>query len=75
MPRAAQVARGERAKMISGAVHQQTHVRSHCDRCGQLRPGVDGAEHAFAHPGHAVTVSVLHSAAYLRPVLDDPKTG
>lgn len=75
MPRATQIERGARAKMIAGAVHQQTHVRSSCDRCGVLPAGHDGAEHAYRNLGHAVTVSVLHSSAYLRPVLDDPKAG
>lgn len=75
MPRAEQVARSDRTRMIADAQHKQTHVRSQCDRCGQLRAGVDGAQHAFGHPGHAVTVSVLHSAVYFRPVLDDSKSG
>ena len=75
MPRAGQTERTERARMISSAVHRQTHVRSECARCGVLRAGVDGTVHAYVNPGHAVTVSVLHSAAYLRPVLDNPKNG
>lgn len=75
MPRASQTARDARAKMISEAVHSQLHVRTECDRCGRLPTTVDGAEHAYRALGHAVTVSVLHTSIYLRPLLDDPKNG